>query len=593
MHSNRVQKEIHMIKFLANLKLKYKLMLSYFAFIILPLIIFSQLSFLEFSKILENRIIYSAEQSFNQGAEYVTYKIHQFIGISDSIAINSDIKEILERDPQSHNSQLHKDNYRLNELLYAYNRYEGIVNISIYINNELLFDDGQGRIASIDEAKEQRWFSQIPGAGSRVFMVPPSFYNKPLQEDTILSLARRITRSNDYIDSTAYLRIDFDESDIRAILENANSVDGSLTYIRNRDDRIVSTTNDRLLEQYKIPIADIERLHNYPDWVVLNVSEEECYVRVKSIKDTDWSIVTVIPLEDIYREVADISRLMLIFLIVIIPITISFSVLLTYQITKRLSKLSVKMKQVSENRYEIYDETHTYGDDIGELVESYNYMVKRISTLAEEQYKTGLNIKSTELELLQSQINPHFLYNTLDMINWMSYENRSEEIRKITKALSTFYKISLSKGEMLIPLQDELRHVSLYMEIQNYRLQYPIELKIDCPEYIKQIKIPKITLQPLVENAILHGILSKESKTGTICIRCRQELDHYAIYVEDDGIGMDPEKVETILDEEEKSGYGLKNINTRLILTYNQGGLFIESQEGIGTIIKLTVPRSS
>ncbi len=580
------------MRYFNNLQLKYKLLISYVVLIVIPLIIFSQLSFKEFASILENRIIYSAEQSFNQGSEYVTYKIHHIIEISDNIAVNSYVKEILERDPKASTLQKHEDLNNLRNLIGSYRDNKDISNIHIYINDALLHDDDSDDIASISHATKQKWFSQLPGAGSRVFMVPPAFYTNPRQqEDMMLSVARRITHSTNYIDIIGYLRIDFFEKHIREILENANAINGSLTYIRSRDDRIVSTTDDALLEAYRLSLADMERVQEASDWIIMTINEEPCYVRAKAIDYTDWCIITVIPLDDIYREVGNIRQLMLIFLVMIIPITILSSILLTYQITRRLSGLSKKMRYVTENVYEEYNEKLHYNDEIGELTSSYNYMVKRISTLAEEQYKSGLSIKSTELELLQSQINPHFLYNTMDMINWMSYDNRGEEIRQITRALSTFYKLSLSKGKNMISLKDELKHVALYMEIQNVRLNGNIDFQIDCPEHLKEILIPKITLQPIVENAVFHGILNREDKKGSIRIICRDDDTYLSIKIRDNGVGMNEDTRDELLEEKDKKGFGLWNIQTRLMLIYNNKGSFdVTSELGIGTVVEVRIP---
>lgn len=576
-----------------NLKLKYKLIISYFILIVIPLIIFSRLSFKEFAHILENRIIYSADQSFNQGTEYVKYKIHKIIEVSDNITVNSYVKEILERDSANTSVlQLHRDLNNLRNLLYSYKNDKDIYNICVYIDDKLLHDDDDNEIASISHAKKQKWFSELPGAGSRVFMVPPAFYKRPEEDnDMVLSVARRITSSTDYIDIIGYLRIDFLEKNIRDILTNANAIDGSLTYIRSRDDRIVSTTDNDLLNKYRLSLANIERLQKIKNWTIININNEDCYARVKNIEDTDWTIITVIPLDDIYREVADISRLMFVFLLIIIPVTILFSVLLTYQLTRRLSNLSNKMKYATENVFEEYKEKYNYNDEIGELTSSYNYMVKRISTLAEEKYKSGLSIRSTELELLQSQINPHFLYNTMDMINWMSYDNRGEEIRKITRALSTFYKISLSKGKTMIPLRDELKHVELYMEIQNFRMNDSIDFVIDCSKHLLDILIPKITLQPIVENSVFHGIMNKEDKKGTIKITCRDDDTYLIIVIEDNGVGMDEATIKELLDNNDKKGFGLRNIQTRLMLTYNNKSSFkVTSKILEGTVTEIKIP---
>lgn len=585
-----------MVRHFKNLKLKNKLLISYLILIVLPIGIFGKLTFSEISKILEDHIIYSATQAFNQGTEYLSYKIDKIIKVSDNIAVNPEVKNVLERDTNDYSiAQQHADLNFLRAYLRSFKDDKDIYNICIYVKEGLLYSNDDDDIASIDHAVQSKWYRQLTGAGSRVFMVPPAFYNDPEKKDEVLlSVARRITSSSNYIEVTGYLRIDFLEENIKEILSKANSVDGSLTYIRNRDDRIVSSTDDELLEKYRLSLANIEELKNVEEWRSIDINDQTAYVRTRTIKDTDWTIITIIPAEDIFREVKNLSRLMVALLIFIIPIAIVFSVFLSQRVAKRLSKLSNKMKMATENVFEAYNEEADRTDEIGELASSYNYMVKRISTLAKEQYILGQNIKSAELELLQAQINPHFLYNTLDMINWMSYENRGEEIRKITKSLSTFYKLSLSKGNSIIPLADELKHVSLYMEIQNYRLQNSIDFKIFCDEALKSYMIPKITLQPIVENAVLHGILYKEDKRGNLQIICTGREEFIDITIEDDGVGMSEERLQNILNYEGKqgSGYGLKNIYTRLMLTFNEkASLFIESKEGFGTKVKVNIPK--
>lgn len=179
----------------------------------------------------------------------------------------------------------------------------------------------------------------------------------------------------------------------------------------------------------------------------------------------------------------------------------------------------------------------------------------------------------------------------MDMINWMSYDNRGEEIRQITKALSTFYKLSLSKGKNMIPLKDELKHVALYMEIQNVRLNGSIDFQIDCPEHLKVILVPKITLQPIVENAVFHGILNREDKKGSIRIVCRDDDTYLSIKISDNGVGMNEETREELLQEKDKKGFGLWNIQTRLLLIYNnKGGFDVTSELGIGTVIEVRIP---
>jgi two-component system sensor histidine kinase YesM len=585
-----------MLKMFRSVNLKNQLLISYIVLIALPLLLFSQLFFREVSALLEQKIIYSATQSFDQGTDYVAYKIDKIIKISDQIAVDSRVKEILERDvTTTQNRQLLEDHYDLKERIKSYEDDQDIKDIVVFINPQLPHDDMEEEVNSIDYAMKQHWYSQLPGAGSRVFMVPPLFYTNPNTiEEPILSLARRITGSTNYVQVIGYLRIDFAGSTIGSILTYANAIHGSLTYIRNRDDRIVSSTNMEMLGNYQLSLQEVEWMIDKTQWEVLLINDEPCYVKTRLIPDTDWTIITIIPKTKIYEEVAGLVKLMYIFLLLILPAAIVFSIFFANQITKRLSVLSGKMKLVTENIYDEINFDDKPSDELSELAGSYNFMVKRIENLAKSQYQLGLNMKSTELELLHAQINPHFLYNTMDMINWMSYENKGEEIRKITKALSTFYKLSLSRGESLISIKDELTHVGLYMEIQNHRLEKPIDYRVYCPIDLQMYLIPKITLQPIVENAVVHGILNKKDKEGTITISCQDDKEEIRITIKDNGVGISQETVETILLEDHEKGFGLRNIHARLLLTYNERcGLYIESKENEGTSVEVRLTKRS
>ena len=147
-------------------------------------------------------------------------------------------------------------------------------------------------------------------------------------------------------------------------------------------------------------------------------------------------------------------------------------------------------------------------------------------------------MKNAELKALQSQINPHFLYNTLDLINWMADSGLNTDIKKVVKALARFYKVSLSSGKDIISLREELKHVSFYVQIQNIRFENKIDFQIHVPGELLDNAIPKITLQPIVENAILHGILGRTGREGTITIQGKFVNDNIHLIIRDDGVGM-------------------------------------------------------
>ena len=231
-------------------------------------------------------------------------------------------------------------------------------------------------------------------------------------------------------------------------------------------------------------------------------------------------------------------------------------------------------------------------DEIGVLTDSFNDMVRQISGLLKEQYKLGYEIKDLEFQVLQSQINPHFLYNTLDMIYWLGIDNEAPDVAEAAKELGRFYMLSLGHGETIVSLKNELDHVAAYVNVQNMRFEDHFKLTIDVPEELYDYKIIKIILQPLVENAILHGIREKSSESGEITIKAWLEDGVITISIEDDVIGMPEEKLGTLLTRREKnSGYGVWNIHERIQLSYGtQYGLRYTSRLYIGTTVSITFP---
>lgn len=197
---------------------------------------------------------------------------------------------------------------------------------------------------------------------------------------------------------------------------------------------------------------------------------------------------------------------------------------------------------------------------------------------------------------LQAQINPHFLYNTMDMINWMALQGRTDEISHAVQSLSRFYKLTLSRKKGISTIARELEHVAIYVQLQNMRYHDSIELITDIPDELSEYQIPKLTLQPVVENSILHGILEKESKSGTIVITGWMENEDVVLLISDDGVGISPEILSTILSGKGKSQSGGTNIaiyNThrRLQILYgNDYGLTYSSNPGEGTEVEIRFP---
>ena len=235
-------------------------------------------------------------------------------------------------------------------------------------------------------------------------------------------------------------------------------------------------------------------------------------------------------------------------------------------------------------------------DEIGQLMGSFSNMMGRIDTLMDEKLEQGQQIKALELKALQAQINPHFLYNSLDLINCTAIAHNVPEISRMVNALARFYRLSLSRVKEVIPLADELKHARLYVEIQNMRFEDRVRTEWDVEPGVEQCPIIKIVLQPIIENAIIHGIFEKPDKTGRLRIAAFRQGQDLVITVEDDGVGMDEETrlanfSASASSANTKGGYGVRNINERLHLAYGaEYGLSCESELGRGTRVTIRIP---
>ena len=177
-------------------------------------------------------------------------------------------------------------------------------------------------------------------------------------------------------------------------------------------------------------------------------------------------------------------------------------------------------------------------DEIGNLIDTYNYMTRKMEELMEKQAKAAEDLRIAEFNSLQAQINPHFLYNTMDMINWLAQQGRTDEVSRAVQSLSRFYKLTLSRKQSISTIYREAEHVSIYLQIQNMRYHDSITFVSDIPDELMEYQIPKLTLQPIIENSVLHGILETADKTGTIVLTGWMEDSDIVLLISDDGIGI-------------------------------------------------------
>lgn len=253
------------------------------------------------------------------------------------------------------------------------------------------------------------------------------------------------------------------------------------------------------------------------------------------------------------------------------------------------------MGKVEEGRLDLRFQTK-YNDEVGQLGNSYNRMIQEVERLIELVYIEQKSKREAELKILQAQIKPHFLYNTLDTIQWMAKESKAFKIVEMVSALTTLFRIGLNKGNEFISVEEEIEHVKSYLIIQMTRYESKLEYEIEVDESVMNFQVLKLTIQPLVENAIYHGIRNKRG-LGKISIRIYTKDDTLIFVVKDTGIGIEEETLNQLnhslktMSDEGKKGYGLYNVNERIKLSHgSQYGIEVQSEYTKGTTVIAILP---
>ncbi|MBR5496171.1 MAG: sensor histidine kinase [Oscillospiraceae bacterium] len=312
---------------------------------------------------------------------------------------------------------------------------------------------------------------------------------------------------------------------------------------------------------------------------------------------TQWKIVAVSYENEILQDKEIIEAMFIVMGILFSLIATALSIFFSLKLTRPLQRLEKNMKKVKEGNFDIHIPIEST-DETGRLSETFNNMVDKIKQLMQESIADQKQKRLLELKALQSQINPHFLYNTLDSIIWMAESGEVDDVVEMTSALSKLFRTSISKGSEIISFCEELENISSYLTIQQIRYKDKLRYHIDVQDKIKQCKVLKLILQPLVENAIYHGI-KQAQEPGQITIKAFEQNNNLVVEISDNGAGMQPEVLERILTDNpikvessrKSSGIGTTNVNQRIKLAFGeQYGLSYQSTLGQGTTVVVTLP---
>ena len=464
------------------------------------------------------------------------------------------------------------------------------------------------------------WICVIPLIGLFAFAVVRlySFY----QEYDLL--VRNITSANEYNMS---FKDSMDEMMYRIIIGSANWTDpekklegedpkaliaAAVVHFEELRDK---TTEQNVKSDLNALIKLLGILDERVDDILKNVEEGGHYDENMEMLDMNIRTLTSLIQDDIQKYIYDEAhnmellrrevaasllttvRLLVILLILFIVFIYVISRRLSRRITEPITELVSMTEKFAGGDFSVSYHTNS-NDEMETLAESFNSMVKEIETLIEDIHKEQENAKDAELRLLQEQINPHFLYNTLDAIIWMTESGENQKAIQVIQELSSFFRISLSKGQSEITIKNEREHVKSYLEIQRYRYQDIMDYEIDFDEEILDYHIQKLTLQPIVENALYHGIKNKRGR-GMIKVSGKLEGGDIIFKIEDNGIGMNEDELQNLrlliagrVVQDDQSGFGMANVQKRLQMLYGASyGMTVESTYQEGTCVTVCIPK--
>ena len=312
---------------------------------------------------------------------------------------------------------------------------------------------------------------------------------------------------------------------------------------------------------------------------------------VQTLASGSWRVVGVSFVQEIITDnLREIAQLLALAAIAIVAATLAVSFLFSRVLSRPIHDLISAMAQFEKNADNFVYEPVSGVREVQNLSSSFAHMVRKIQQLMATVRAEEVNLRKTELRALQAQINPHFLYNTLDSISWMCERGKNQEAVVMVNALAQLFRISISKGHELIPIRSEVQHAKSYLQIQSVRYKDQFSYRFDesCLDYLCN----KITLQPIIENAIYHGINGLVDE-GEIVIRIESQGDDILATVEDNGVGMEKEQIEAIFRRSDsKSGIGIKNVNDRLKIWFGEAyGITIESVPDKGTRVIVRMPK--
>lgn len=567
------------------------MLFSFSAFIVMTLFAYAMIS-LHFTEktVLHNSIDYTSRLMKQINGDIDSY-IDYMENISSMVVNSSEVQRYMFHRPQETDSMYQQILTQFNTVVETR---QDISNIGVIsLNGESIINNGQDILNPNIALEDVDWY--LDALEEEGTQLSSSHVQNVIKDNYkwVVTLSRGIINPFSGEKAGVFF-IDLNYKVIKDLCENNDWEPNHYLFITDENGRIIYHPKQQLLYSDLREERIQEVLECKSNYFLTDEGEKSQLYTISKSEKTGWYVVGVSALADFMKEKDDAERLYLLTAVLLLFLALLLAVFLSAAITRPIKKLKLSMGQVEKGNFENASIEVRDVNEIGSLSNSFNIMTYRIQQLMEQNIQEQEQKRTSELKALQAQINPHFLYNTLDSIIWMAEGNKNQEVVIMTSSLAKLLRQSISNENELVPLGKEVEYTVSYLTIQKMRYRDKMDFEIQMEDEIKQVSIIKLILQPIVENAIYHGIKYKEGK-GLILIKGYEMGEDAIIEVCDNGIGMKPETLAQIWEgkkEEGENGVGVMNVQMRLKLYYGENyGISFSSEYESGTKVTIRIPK--
>ena len=564
--------------------------------IVSTLLLFVRHYFEKTSAMMKDEVADSMLQAVRQVESNIAYRLSKVKETSDSLVKNIELYERLGRLPEDDTVQVQiADAVQLTNTIQSLESRNEVWKIRLFVEERKLYASDNLTFYNLRTIEGQAWFKQaVEKLGASVWLPTQRIhYLNATESVRVIPLVRTIKHPENFSHIIGLLSVDMPERLVSSVLESVK-FEGVDIAIYDRNGTIVSHPNSEFIGK-SMDAGRWGRISSLEEGIVEDAAGGE-YMIFRVLEGTDWKIAARIPSAKISagnERYATISTLVIVIscLILFIMVVIFIFAAITESTVRKIRNMTVMIKK--EGIDAEIGQTDNGSGSIISLESNVNRLIGTIKHLTVEAYSANAREREAQLRALQAQINPHFLYNTLDTINWMAIRRDADEISTIVNSLAQYFRLSLSKGKDIVTVADEINLAKSYLEIQKHRFHEMFEYEIEVQPELLIRKIPKLSLQPIIENALLHGIQQLEGARGQLRIEGCLTDSGYRLAVIDNGVGMDGTTLAMLSNmdmQEERQSYGLFNVKERIELYFGStSDVVIESRLHEGTRVEIRV----